>query len=113
MWNGSITLMHLIEEGKDPDGFLQVRNDSMGHVPAEFRDVTRNDQMLASQSGYEIDRNVEIMACNYNRETLLIDEKTGELYEIMRTFQPERSSRMILTCRRKEPGTVKGGPDGV
>lgn len=113
MWNGSVTLMHLIEEETDPDGFLQVRHTGMGHVPAEFRDVTRNDQMLASQSGYEIDWNVEIMACNYNRETLLLDEKTGELYEIMRTFQPERSSKMILTCRRKEPGTVKGGPEDV
>lgn len=113
MWNGSVTLMHLVEEGTDPDGFLQVRHASMGCVPAEFKDVTRNDQMLASQSGYEIDRNVEIMACNYDRETLLMDEETGDLYEIMRTFQPEKSSRMILTCRRKEPGTVKGGLDGV
>ncbi len=107
MWDRSVTLMHQIENGADPDGFAAVEHICMGNVPAEFKDITRNDQILAKQSGYEVNRNIEIMGCNYHGESLLMDEETGELYEIMRTFHPEGSRRIVLTCRSRERGVIK------
>lgn len=107
VWNKSITLMHQKEAGEDPDGFVQMEYVCMEHIPACFQDITRNDQLLAKQSGYEVDQNVEIMACNYQKETLLMDEETGAIYEIKRTFRPSGSSRLILTCQLTERGTVK------
>lgn len=107
MWDRSITLMHQIENGRDPDGFTAVEHICVGHVPAMFQDLTRNDQILANQRGYEADQNIEIMACNYHDETLLTDEETGKVYEIMRTFRPAGSRRIILTCRSREKGVTK------
>ncbi len=112
MWDGSITLMHQIENGRDPDGFAAVEHICMGNVPAIFKDITRSDQILANQNGYEADQNIEIMACNYHGETLLTDEETGKLYEIMRTFRPAGSRRIMLTCRSREGGVIKKG-DGT
>lgn len=113
MRDRSISLMCQIEGKKDPDGFSEENYSCMEHVPAAFQDITRNDQILANQSGYEADQNIEIMACNYHGETLVVDEETGELYEVVRTFRPAGSRRILMTCRRRERGTVKGKKDGT
>ena len=47
-----------------------------------FRDSTRDDEVLAKQNGYTADQVVEIMACNYSGESFLVDESTGEIYDI-------------------------------
>lgn len=113
MWNRSIRLIHQKGGKTDKDGFEKKEHVCSGKIPAGFQDVTRNDQILAEQSGYEVDQNIEIMACNYNREPLLMDEETGEIYEIMRTFRLNRSRKIILTCRCRERGTVKEGKNGT
>lgn len=114
MWDRSVSLINRKEGRKDADGFAETEHDiCMEHVPARFQDVTRNDQILAAQSGYEVDQNIEIMACNYHRESVLKDEETEEIYEVMRTFRPAGSGKIILTCRCRERGTVKGEEDGA
>lgn len=107
MWNGSIKLLRrYLKEEPDDDGFKKVTVHKTESIPAGFMDVTRNDQILASRSGYNIDRNIEIAACNYQRQQFLEEDSTGELFEVMRTFQKDKSMMITLTCRRREPGAV-------
>lgn len=105
MWNGSIALPKRITEGQDKEGFSEGKFWGWeGGIPASYTDVTRSDETLAAQMGYSADRNIEIMACNYQGEHYLLDEAEGQMYDIKRTFQKERSMTIILTCERREHG---------
>ncbi|WP_317347214.1 hypothetical protein [Blautia argi] len=105
MWNGSIALPKRITEGQDKEGFSEGESwEWEGGIPASYIDVTRSDETLAAQMGYSADRNIEIMACNYQGERYLLDEGEGQMYDIKRTFQKERSMTIILTCERREHG---------
>lgn len=106
MWNKSIKLVIGQVTKEDKEGFDTVTELYVEGVPANFRDLTRNDLIQANQSGYSADQNIEIMACNYSGEKLLIDEETGERYEVVRTFRKDRSSTIELICKRREYGTV-------
>ena len=62
----------------------------IGGIPADFRDSTRDDEVLAKQNGYTADQIVEIVACNYSGESFLVDESTGDIYDIKRRFQKNK-----------------------
>lgn len=102
MWNKSIKLPVSKEEKQDPDGFPEISYKYMKKIPASFTDVTRNDELLAYQMGYTADQTVEIMACNYNGQQFLVDEKTGEIYDIKRAYRQDKSMKVILTCQKRE-----------
>lgn len=109
MWNASIKLPVSKTEERNENGFPTVKYDFMGKIPASFTDVTRNDEILASQKGYTADQNVEIMSCNYNGQSFLIDEATGDVYDIKRTYRKDKSMRITLTCQRREDHSPIGG----
>jgi hypothetical protein len=89
----------------DDDGFpMDTQYEWLGGIPANFTDLTRDDEILANQMGYSADQNIEIMACNYSGESFLVDEATGEEYDIKRTFQKNKSGTVTLTCRKRERG---------
>ena len=52
---------------------------------------------------------VEIMACNYSGESFLVDESTGEIYDIKRRFQKNKSMKVQLTCQMRERGKEQAG----
>ncbi len=103
---GSISLPRKRECNQDVEGFCSEEISYEEHIPADFQDVTRNDEILASQKGYSVDQNVEIMACNYNGESHLIDESTGEILDIKRTFRKNKSMKITLSCERRANGEV-------
>ena len=47
---------------------------------------------------------VEIAACVYNNAPFLIDESTGEIFDIKQTFRPEKSRMILLTVEKRENG---------
>lgn len=102
MWNKSVKILTGKETETDEDGFDTFKESYLENVPANFTTTTRNDQIIANQSGYSADQNIEIAACNYNGESVLIDEETGYRYEVKRTFQSDKSMNIILTCERRE-----------
>lgn len=106
MWNGSIKLPIGSEGGgKDSNGFpIEPVYIFMDGIPASLTDVTRNDEMLASQKGYTADLIVEIMACNYSGQSFLVDESTGKEYDIVRTHQRDKKMTISLTCQYRERG---------
>ena len=78
MWNGSIALPKRITEGQDKEGFSEGEFWGWeGGIPASYTDVTRSDETLAAQMGYSADRNIEIMACNYQGEHYLWTKQKG------------------------------------
>ena len=106
MWNGSIRLLNKENSAQDKDGFYQPAGELSKSIPASFTDVTRNDEILASQEGYTADQNIEILACNYSGEGSLMDESDGSIYEVRRTYRRDKSMTMVLTCERRQNGTV-------
>lgn len=109
MWNKSISLPIKGKTSVNKNGIQEEPvYELLREIPANFTDATRNDEILASQHGYTAEQNVEIMACNYNGQSFLIDEDTGEIYEIRRTHGKDKSMTVILTCERRERGKNMG-----
>lgn len=104
MWNKSIKLVTAVTTTEDKDGFDTELEEYLEHIPANFTSTTRSDEEMANQIGYTADINIEIAACNYSGEQFLYDEATGEKYEVMRSYQKDKSRHIILTCERRERG---------
>ena len=104
MWNKSIKLVIGVTKETDEDGFDTETEQFLTDIPANFKDVTRNDELIANQSGYTANQNIEIMRCNYNGEQYLYDEENGDKYEIKRTYGKDKSMNIVLTCERRERG---------
>ena len=85
MKNSSISLPVKFEESQDSEGFIIKEPTLLKGIPASFTDATRNDEILAERKGYTVDQNIEITACNYHGEKWLIDESTGDIYDIRRS----------------------------
>lgn len=106
MWNGSIRLRSKGDRKQDKDGFPEDSGIYTESIPANFTDITRNDEILAAQKGYTADQNIEIMACNYSGEDYLLDESDNSLYEVKRTFRKDKSMKLVMTCERRQHGAV-------
>lgn len=109
MWSTSIKLPVSKEERRNENGFPEVIYTYLENIPASFTDVTRNDEILAFQKGYTADQNVEIVGCNYNGQSFLIDEATGKVYDIKRAYRKDKSMLVTLTCERREDHQPQGG----
>ncbi len=99
MWNHSISLPLHKTENVNANGIaMDPVYEFLGGIPANFTDVTRNDEMLGAQGGYVAEQNVEIAVCNYSGQSFLLDEGTGKRYEVVRTHRNDRAMTMIMTC---------------
>jgi len=101
MWNDSVKIPNGYTETTDSDGFTTSVPIFIGGIPANFKSTTRADETLADQKGYTADIIIEIMACNYEEQDTLIDEKNGRTYEIKRTHSAEGKETINLTCQRR------------
>lgn len=97
----SIKLPNGYTENIDEDGFPTRIPNYIEGIPASFKSTTRADETLANQSGYTADVVIEIMDCNYNGADILIDESTGEEYEVKRTHKVRGKDTMELTCQKR------------
>lgn len=105
MWNKSIKLVTRVETITNENGFnIKTEKEYLEGIPANFTDTTRNDEIVANQTGYTADQNIEILECNYNGEQFLYDEETGDKYEVKRTHRKDKSMNIVLTCERRERG---------
>lgn len=104
MWNRSISLPIKRITNENSEGFENEEWVYMTGIRANFRDVTRQDKILAQQVGYDASMVVEIAACAYNNAPFLIDESTHETYDIRQTFRPEKSRMILLTVEKRKNG---------
>ncbi|MEZ3435735.1 MAG: hypothetical protein K1W34_14165 [Lachnospiraceae bacterium] len=106
MWNGSIKFIRKGSRQQNKNGFIQEEETYTESIPASFTDVTRNDEILAAQKGYTANRNIEVMECNYNGEESLLDESDNSMYDIKRTYRKDKAMKIIMTCERRQNGTI-------
>lgn len=106
MWTTSITLVGHKEETQDSAGFISEESDKITGIPANSLDATRNDGILANESGYTADVIMEIDAAAYHGQSSFMDEATGDWYDIRRTFRKNRSNRIQLTGELREHGKI-------
>lgn len=106
MWNGSVSIPVGKHTVTNANGFDTDQWEFLGGVPANFTDATRDDLILANQKGYTVDQNIEIAVCNYHGEGFLVDESTGSVYDIKRTFQKDKSMMIQLSCERRPDGHI-------
>lgn len=104
MWNKSIKVVTGVDTVTDKDGFDTETETFLEGIPANFTDTTRNDEIIANQTGYTADQNIEILKCNYNGEKILYDEENGDKYEVKRAYSKDKSMNVVLTCERREQG---------
>ena len=98
-WKDAIYLVS-ITSTKDSDGFdVEVENKTE-LIPANFKSVTRSEEEHSKVMGYNASLIVEIMLCNYDNQTLLIDGTTNKKYTIERVY-PTSSEIVELTCSDK------------
>lgn len=111
MWNKSISLpLRRLSPTVNEDGITQEETyQFLGGIPASFTDATRNDELITQQQGYTADQVVEIVACNYSGQSFLVDEATGDIYDIIRNFQKDKSMTVSLTCQKRERGKEQVG----
>lgn len=104
MWNKSVRLLAGLEPKRDAEGYVSETKESwLSGIPANFLDVTREDEILAQQFGYTASQRIEIAACNYNGEKTLMEEASGERYEVKRAFRKNKGNFAELICERREP----------
>ena len=106
MWNGSILLIRTILEGQNENGFSQSQRECSCEIPASISDTTRTDEVVGNQCGYSADIVVEIAACNYAGESAFKNVGTGIVYDVKRTYRPQRSMNIILTGEAREHGKI-------
>ena len=94
------------ESTLDSEGFENKEIKFLKGIPANFKDTTRSDEVLAKQCGYEVSVVVEIMACTYNGASFLVDESNGDIYDINRVHHPDKGMIVELTTQRREHGKL-------
>lgn len=106
MWNITISLPTGNTRTQNVNGFVTDRKTYQTGIPASRKDATRQDIMLAYQTGYNADIVVEIDAANYNGASSFIDESDGTEYLIKRTFKGDRKRFIQLTGEKRQKGKV-------
>ena len=101
----SIPIRKIIEQ--DSEGFVKETWKYLGGIRASFKDTSRQDEILANQYGYEATVIVEIAACAYNGASFFVDEATGEIYDVKRSYKPEKSRMIQLTGERRQHGKIQ------
>lgn len=104
MWIKSVSLPVKKIVHTDKEGFQTENWEYMRGIRANFKDPTRQEELLANQRGYRANIVVEIVACVYNGASFLVDEATGEIYDIKRAYCPDKSMYIQLTGERRECG---------
>lgn len=90
------------ESSYDSQGFWHWIVDEIRIVRANIKDVTRQDELLAKESGYTASIIVEIAKCAYNDEAQF--GYNGRYYDVKRTYAPDKSFKVQLTGELREHG---------
>lgn len=93
-------------ESQNSEGFTNEEWSFLKGIRANVKDTTRQDELLANQCGYEASIVVEIAACAFNNASFFVDEATGIVYDVERTYKPEKSLKIQLTGSRRENGKL-------
>ena len=104
MWTHAVRFPSPVVVVDDEDGQESTVDNWGKPVPADFQDTSRSDEVAASQLGYTADQNIKVHASNYTGQGYLQDVGSGEVYDIKRTFEADKSGYIVLSCQLRERG---------
>lgn len=104
MWTTQIRLSSGIEKVQDSSGFETETPSWTDPIPASRKDAGRQDRILGEQEGYTASAIYTIDAAAYDAASLLKDDATGDIYDIKRQYQAEKSRFIQLTCEVRKNG---------
>lgn len=105
MWNTSISFPTSDTLTQDTSGFQTHQKTYLTGIPATRQDATRQDEILAMQKGYTADCTFACdRACYPAGAGYLIDDSDNVEYDIRRTYRPEKSNLIVLTCEVRHRG---------
>lgn len=102
MYDRTISLPEKTETTRDSEGYRKDIVTWASGIPASRRDVTRNDEIVAQQSGYTADAIYRIASVCYNGEAYLRDDADYHIYDIKRSYHADKRMYVDLTCQRRE-----------
>lgn len=104
MWNHAICfpIGTVVEENED--GIETVVESWGAPIRANFKDLTRDDMILAQQYGFTAEANVEIHKGSYGGQSYFKDVQTGDIYDVKRSFAGDHKMNVILTSAKRERG---------
>ena len=106
MWTTTISLPVSNSPTQDADGFRIDDKEYLTGIPANKLDATRDDDMLASQSGYNADIVMEVDKAAYSGQSEFIDESDGVLYSVKRSFLKNKRNVIQLIGEKRQRGKV-------
>ncbi len=106
MWTGAICLSTGSSTITDDEGFDRLTIEYGDPIQANMLDVTRSEQELASQKGYNADISVSVFAAAYAGQGYFLDVATGTEYSIVRTFRADKANMIQITGEVREHGKI-------
>lgn len=101
MWNRTIKIPLGSTVTQDDEGYPIRESTYLTGIPASVLSAGRQDQILADQKGYNADAVYVVLARNLYRLpgnwSQFIDEVTGDVFEVKRIYQADKSRMVELT----------------
>ena len=101
MMNRTIKIPITTATQQDEEGYPVKTTTYRENIPADMRSAQRSDQILADQKGYSADVVVHVMVRNLTglptNWSQFIDELSGDVYEVKRTYREDKSRTVELT----------------
>lgn len=81
------------------DGFATAPTQEITTCWAKRKDATRAEFYAAAAAGLRPEATYEVSCIDYHNQDQLIAED-GTKYRVMRSYKPDRSEKVTLTCER-------------
>lgn len=94
-WQDEITLVSLMPQGKDQDGFVIPPTEVSRLVFCNVISVGQSEFYKAAQAGIKVEAKCEVYTADYEGETIC--ELNGKRYGILRTYSPKNGEKTELT----------------
>lgn len=104
MWTSAICFSSGTVTEENEDGIETVTESWGNPIRANFKDLTRDDMIMAQQLGFTAEVNVEIHKGSYGGQSYFKDVKTGNVYDVKRSFIGDHKMNVVLTSIKRERG---------
>ena len=104
MWTRAICFSSGTLTEENEDGIETVTESWGSPIRANFKDLTRDDMILAQQYGFTAEVNVEIHRGSYSGQSYFKDVQSGDIYDVKRSFLGDHKMTVVLMGKIRERG---------
>ena len=95
-----ISLPDLERREQDEDGFVTDSVNYVQNIRANTRSATAEEETIAAADGFTISKIYMIVGRNYRGQSYLVDQATGDYYDIRRTSESGRMINLFTEARK-------------